>query len=473
MKELIAAVDIGSTFTKGALFARRDGRLQVLGRAVFPTTREDLAVGFFQVLDELASAGPPGTERGSFPVRFSSSAKGGLRIAAVGLVPDLTLQVARLAAWSAGGKIVGDSSYRLTTERMEGLLAGDPDILLFVGGTEGGHERYILGNAEIVAASDFTGTVVYGGNSAVRPRVREILRDKKILEAENVMPEIGVMSTDSAREAIQGIFLDTIVQGRGLARVRDFCGADPRPTPLAVFELVSLIGRERPQWGDFCVLDPGGATTDFYSSGEAFREGEGVLLKGIQEPRVKRSVEGDLGLRMGASSLVEEAEEYLREEGELRGISYQALRDYAADLAERRGGAQPGSPRELEMDHLLCEAAAATAVLRHAGSLEGVYYPTGRVFIQQGKDLRSCRKLIGTGGFLSRHDLGPGLRRAFGRIGSRIQGEKIPLVPGDFRFYRDSLHLFPLLGSLAEDFPREAAACAIFHLSAEEARTRV
>ncbi len=469
MNELVAVIDIGSTYTKGALFSPAGDGLEVRGQGVCPTTREDLGEGFFRVLGELARTAPGGAAVGDFPVRFSSSAKGGLRIAAVGLVPDLTLQVARLAAWSAGGKIVGDSSYRLTAERMKGLLEGDPDILLFVGGTEGGHEKYILANAEIVAASPFTGTVVYAGNSAVGPRVLEILRDKRTVPADNVMPQIGVVSTDSARGAIQRIFLDTIVHGRGLDRVREFCGSDPKPTPLAVFDLVSLISRSRADWDDFCVVDPGGATTDFYSTGEAFRGAEGVLLKGIREPRVKRTVEGDLGLRVGAESLLAEAEEFLREETENRPFSFEALKDHAAAMTAGPSKG-PGGPRELEMDRLLCEAAAATAVLRHAGSLEAVFYPAGRVFIQQGKDLRPCRRLIGTGGFLSRHEMGDGLRRAFSRARSRVRGEKIPLIPEDFRFYRDTLHLFPLLGSLVDDFPREAAACALSHLT-EETRT--
>ncbi len=469
MKDRVASVDIGSTFTKGAVFAFDGGVLKVLRQAVFPTTRGDLGEGFFSVLGGLTEGGPENAAGAGFPVRFSSSAKGGLRIAAVGIVPDLTLQVARLAAWSAGGRIVGDSAYRLSPETMDRILAGDPDIILLSGGTEGGNEKFVLSNAEVVAASAFSGTVLYAGNSAVRRQVLEILRDKRTAVAGNVMPEIGKMATDSARQAIQKIFLDSIVHGRGLDRVRDFCGSDPKPTPLAVFELVSRIGELRPDWGDFCVVDPGGATTDFYSCGEAFRGAEGVLLKGIREPRVKRTVEGDLGLRISAESLLAGAGDALRSEAEARGISFDEMKEYAAQAAARTD-MRPADGRELLMDTLLCEAAAACAALRHAGNLEAVYYPAGKVFLQQGKDLRPCSRLIGTGGFLSRHDLGAGLRRAFRRVRGEVREEKIPLLPGDFRFYRDGLHLFPLLGNLADDFPEEAVACALSHLT-EETRT--
>lgn len=468
MNGRIAAVDIGSTYTKGALFEVEPGALRCLLRASCPTTREDLGRGFFRVLADLldGEAGPETPPR-DVPVRFSSSAKGGLRIAAVGLVPDLTLQVARLAAWSAGGRIVGDSAYRLTAGVLTGILETDPDIILLTGGTDGGNEKIVVSNARMIAESPFEGTVLYAGNAAVRDEVGEILRKKKYAAAENVMPQIGVISIEPAREQIRRVFLDTIVHGRGLDRLRDFCGADPRPTPLAVYDLVSKIGELRPDWRDFCVIDPGGATTDFYSNSEAFRGADGVLLKGLREPRVKRTVEGDLGLRISAESLVEGARDYLRDVCGEREVPFGALEEYAAKVKSRPEHTAAGG-EELLFDGLLCEAAASLAALRHSGSIEASYFPAGKVYLQQGKDLRSCARLVGTGGFLSRFDCGEILRRAFRRAGRSTGEEKIPLVPENFRYYRDSRYLFPLLGSLAGEFPEEAVTCALENLEAEK-----
>ena len=230
----VVSIDIGSTYTKGAIFDIEGRRLRVLRRASRPTTQDDLARGF-----GLVAAGLLGVPwEGSLdcldcgvPIRFSSSAKGGLRVAAVGLVPDLTLQVARLAAWSAGARIVGTSSYRLTQETLGVLLKDEPDIVLLTGGTDGGNEKFVLANAALLASSCFAGTVIYAGNRTAESEVARLLSAKTLISADNVLPEIGTLRIEPAREAIRKIFLDTIIRGKGLDSVRRFCGADPKPTP--------------------------------------------------------------------------------------------------------------------------------------------------------------------------------------------------------------------------------------------------
>lgn len=112
MAELAVSVDIGSTWTKGALVDL--GEARSLARAETPTTTDDLSRGFETVYAPLAK---DAAQRGKKDIEtfLSSSAKGGLRIAAIGIVPDLTLKAAKLAASSAGGKVVATYSYRLKT----------------------------------------------------------------------------------------------------------------------------------------------------------------------------------------------------------------------------------------------------------------------------------------------------------------------------------------------------------------------
>ena len=136
MKRMIA-VDIGSTFTKGGLFRLEGGDLQLDGRASVPTTAADLGEGVVRVLESLSSAPagtPPEALYRQYPVHLSSSARGGLRIAAVGLTPALTLQAARLAACSAGGRVIGAHAFSLTDEDVRALERDAPDIVLLAGG---------------------------------------------------------------------------------------------------------------------------------------------------------------------------------------------------------------------------------------------------------------------------------------------------------------------------------------------------
>jgi len=53
----------------------------------------------------------------------------------------------------------------------------------------------------------------------------------------------------------------------------------------------------------------GGATTDVCSVAEGAPTQAGVVWKGLKDPRVKRSVEGDLGVRVSALSLLEVVDE--------------------------------------------------------------------------------------------------------------------------------------------------------------------
>ena len=88
-----------------------------------------------------------------YVAKASSSAKGGLAVAALGLVPEITLEVAKLAACSAGAKLTQVLSYRLNGADIRALEQNPPDILLFAGGTDGGNTDYLLRNAQALARS--------------------------------------------------------------------------------------------------------------------------------------------------------------------------------------------------------------------------------------------------------------------------------------------------------------------------------
>lgn len=527
MHEELISIDIGSTYTKGAMFLRTEDGLRLVRRVITPTTQEDLSQGFGTVYTRLTGLpyreareeeprkgkivaaaksffrGEQGEDReirlsqkktkDKPQVRFSSSAKGGLRIAAVGLVPDLTLQIARLAAWSAGGKIVADSSYKLREDTLSEILRASPDIILFTGGTDGGNEETVLWNARQLASSPFRGTILYAGNTSVRGEALQILGGKRLVVAPNVMPRVGEIRIEETRGAIQRIFLDTIVEGKGLKQVQEFCGTDPVPTPSAVFDLVEAIGTHQERWDRFCVIDLGGATTDVYSVGESFWGEEGVVLKGLLEPRVKRTVEGDLGIRVSAAALWDTVKPFFpaliriawggpEEETTFSKLSpkneavgnvpgEEEIHRYVEKVTSETSYV-PDSEREKRIDRFLVLAAVAVATLRHGGTLEETYTPAGRIFLQSGKDLRPIKALIGSGGYLSLFDLGEFIRQVFHRVamGGMEGSARIHLVPESPPYFRDASYLFPLLGNYAREYPEEVSRLAIETLVPESNR---
>ncbi len=460
MKKIIS-IDIGSTWTKGGLFSLTDSGLSLEKRLSVPTTQNNLVRGFAEALTGLLLKDkntPLGQLKGQAEIFFSSSAKGGLRIAAIGLVPDLTLQLSRLAAMSAGGKVVASFAFSLTRGDLANLEKLQPDILLFSGGTDGGNSQYVLENARKLAAASIACPVVYAGNRAVAEEVVDLMKTKEVMVTENLMPEVGQVNIEPAREKIREIFLQRIVSGRGLSEIVETFGSQPRPTPLAVFELMEAIPKHQPDWSDIAAIDIGGATTDFYSNTESYLESDTVVLKGIKEPKVKRTVEGDLGMRVSAHSLADSGWPYLEDRLRELGLEAGSLRNYVDRIA-RDLDYLPRTEDELQFDRLLAESCVYYAALRHIGGWKETYTPQGKVYVQTGKDLRRVRVIIGSGGFLSAAESNSTMKTPLKKL---IQyGQEKKLLPEKPCFFADRKYLFSLLGNLVEKYPREATALAV------------
>jgi len=465
----VLSVDIGSTWTKAALFDVGSQTPAALRRAAVPTTQDDLFEGVARVARELLdlpAEAPLAPALDDAPLYACSSAKGGLSIAAIGIVPDLTARVARLAAASAGGRIAAHHSYRLGTREVAALESEQPDIVLFCGGTDGGNESYVRANARALSGSALAATILYAGNASMRDEVSGILRGKRLVVVANAMPEVGALDIEPARQAIRGIYLESIVKGRGLGRVRELCAADIRPTPLAVFDLVGMLASAGREWSDTLVIDMGGATTDIYSHTTAFHGEEGWVLRGIREPALTRTVEGDLGLRVSARSAWHTGEQYISQR--LGGDHAAGALGEWVERAARQTSVLPASPEERMFDDLLAEACLHHALRRHAGTVEEAYTASGKVRVQKGKDLRGVRRIVASGGFLARRGMrgstgsaSPVLRAlAMARAHVDERTGAASLLPEAPEVLTDRQYLFPLLGNIAAAYPHGAAEIA-------------
>lgn len=454
-------IDIGSTWTKGALFEHVDNELILRQRASHPTTVHDLSEGFAAVLGPLTAGAPESVLRaqlrsGELALSYSSSAKGGLAVAAVGLVPDITLETAKLAAYSAGAKLTQVLSYRLTPSDIRQLELSPPDILLFAGGTDGGNTDYVLANARALAKSSLTCSMVYAGNRDVSDEVSALLVPKGVVIVENLLPSLDAPNPEPAREALRTIFLQRIVKGKGLDRVVEIAGCEPAPTPYAMFEFTKAIREHVAGWGEFILLDIGGATTDVYS---AHRESpcSGTVVRGLPEPDVKRTVEGDLGMRVSAKST------WAGGRASFAGLfdSDKGVADLSAYV--EKVSADPNHlavcDAEERFDSALAGFCLAEACTRHAGRSHEVSTPEGLVQLQVGRDLRHVKKAIGSGGWLAQAEsFDPSSwfrQRAFDARGRAV------LLPSQVNYFRDAQYLFPLLANVARQHPAAAARAAI------------
>ncbi|SDM11343.1 methylaspartate mutase accessory protein GlmL [Halarsenatibacter silvermanii] len=452
--ETALTIDIGSTFTKARLFDL--DKIELVAASQSPTTVEkDINVGINRALDRI-----PDWKKAGIKLACSSAA-GGLKIVASGLVKNLTTEAARRAALGAGGRLVGTFCYELTDEDIEDMEAHSPDILLLAGGTDGGEKEIVLQNAEKIAGSELDQPVIFAGNRSIKSQVaRKFSRaGQKHHIVDNVMPEVGELKIEPTREKIREVFLDRIVRARGLDRVKEIVDRVVMPTPAAVLNSASLLQEGAGSvegLGELMIIDIGGATTDVHSAADGRPEDESLIQRGLEEPFLKRTVEGDIGLRYSAGSLVEvSSTERL---SDLYENIYQdefpadKLYDYVEAIVERPDSLPEGE-LEQRFDIVLACEAVRIASSRHAGEVSSVYTPQGEEYVLRGKDLSGIDSVIGTGGIMAMSSE-PGAILSGARYENQLSPET--LTPRDPRLYLDENYLLPVLGLLGEERKEES-----------------
>lgn len=459
----IVSVDIGSTWTKAALFTPEGDALTLVNHVLTPTTTQHLAEGFFTSLNQVLNVADarPLLNSGDVTLKYSSSAKGGLAVAAMGLVPSITLESAKVTAHSAGAKIAQYYSYKLNRHDIQALEESPPDILLFTGGTDGGEESHGLANARALAASKLDCAIIYAGNRDIQDNVQAILGHKDLIVVDNVLPDLDHPNPYAARKAICDVFLSRIVKGKGLDVIVGETGEEPMPTPWTVYELVKAISDVDSAWKEFMLIDMGGATTDVYSASANMLSPD-TVLHGVPEPFVKRTVEGDLGMRVSAVVVGESTQELVNavfaHQPQRRDAFYGYLRHLVA-----HPDYLPVTEEEKHFDTLLAGLCVGYASERHAGTKKQVCTCVGNVDLQMGRDLTTVRKVVGSGGWLSRasqFDIHRWLKyRELDDSSRRV------LLPGQFDYYRDAKGLLPLLANVARLDPQAAARTSIHCLT--------
>lgn len=121
------------------------------------------------------------------------------------------------------------------------------------------------------------------------------------------------------------------------------------------------------------------------------------MLKGLPEPYIKRTVEGDIGMRYSIRGIVDAAG--IKTIAELAGVS-EARAEEIIGMFAANTDLLPTDDETERLDEALACMAVRTAVTRHAGRIEEAYSMMGTTYVQTGKDLRKVQKLVVTGGSL-------------------------------------------------------------------------
>jgi uncharacterized protein (TIGR01319 family) len=463
LNSLAILIDFGSTFTK--VTAVDLDTVRLLGRSQAPSTvLTDVREGLQRALIDLHARHslfdkvPQDLSvlEGKV-VLASSSAAGGLRIAVVGNVPGLTVEAANQAALGAGAKVVGSTAFKLTDDKLKEIEILRPDMILLTGGVDGGDSETILFNARMLAKSELSVPNVVAGNCHVARDVTDILGGsrKEVRVVDNVMPTAGKLAVESAREEIRKLFMERITHAKGLDQVKEFV-AVVLPTPMAVLEGVRLgadgVGSEQ-GWGDMLLVDVGGATTDVHSIGYGHPAGENVIAQGLAESYAKRTVEGDLGIRFNAATILnrvglDKVTRDLRDDFPKYSIERDALEEYI-ELIGQDTGTVPQEEWHSAADAVLARTAVDLAIARHVGRRERVVAREGEAWIHYGKDLRDTHTLIGTGGVFVHNPFASYILSQGAVSDERVQA----LRPRNPKMFLDSSYLLYAVGLLSENYP--------------------
>ena len=428
----LLCVDFGSTFTKAVLV---DGAGTLVATASTPTTvATDVLDGYRTLRAELASLGDVDD------VLACSSAGGGLRLAVVGYERDVTAQAGHRVGLSAGARVSHVTAGPLSGADVKALRDSRPDLVLLVGGTDGGNAEVLLHNASRLAKARLAAPVVVAGNVDARGEVVSALSatGRSFTVADNVLPAIGVIAPEPARAAIRRVFLEHVIGGKGLSRGPEFAAMVQAPTPDAVLDGVAVLAEHLD--GDVMVVDIGGATTDVYSALRPQGEDSGLAKDVVAPLWHARTVEADLGLRWNAEGIVEAAaREQVPLPDEAAGYAASVVRDT---------GHLPVDDREWRLDLALARAAAVVAVRRHARPLA----PGAGA-----RPLADVQVVVGSGGVLRHSD--PGGREDVLRAVATDHpgGWK---VPRDATLVTDTAYLLFAVGLLRERYPEVARALA-------------
>jgi uncharacterized protein (TIGR01319 family) len=439
-------VDVGSTFTKAVLVDVPSGA--ALATAWHPTTSAT------DVLDGVAAVRATVERtagRIADEVLACSSAGGGLRLAVIGYQDVVSAEAGRRVGLSAGARVVHVHAGPLRTADLDPLRAARPDVLLLVGGTDGGNGEVLLHNAHRLGTARLPVPVVLAGNAEVAEQAAEQLRSRRrsVRVTANVLPRIGELDPLPARAAIREVFLRHVIGGKHLSRGPAFVRMVRAATPDAVLAGVELLADGAPEQGvpglgDVIVVDVGGATTDVYSALTPQGEDARPCREVVATLWRARTVEGDLGLRWGAPGVVAAAVAERLLDPDRPADRFAELSGYASAVA-----ADPGYlPDDPADDARLAGLAATVALRRHGRPASPSAAP---------RPMRDVGLLIGSGGVL-RHG-STALREAVLRPLLADHGGGWA-VPDRARLAVDARYLLFAAGLLAQQAPGCAARLA-------------
>jgi len=234
--DTLLAIDVGSVNTRASLFDVVDGRYRLVatgrsastGGAPLMDVSEGVRTALEQVqvvtgrklIDDAESLIMPATSSGAGVDIFVATTSAGpsARALLVGLMPGISVESARRLAASCYLEVAGELGLmdrRREDERLDTIVQSRPDLVLLVGGTDGGASQSMLRLVDLVGAGlgllpdETPPRVVYAGNQRLAADVTARLGERfAVTPVPNVRPAIDQEELAAARQRLAEVIHD-------------------------------------------------------------------------------------------------------------------------------------------------------------------------------------------------------------------------------------------------------------------------
>jgi hypothetical protein len=473
-QESILLLDLGACATKAVLLDLVEGLYGLVATAQAPSTArapwQNLTFGAVDaisrleqvcgrtLLSEVEASGPqyphagersrsadralitPEDEdgRGVDRLLVVSSAAEPLRVLLAGGVDDVSLASARRALGSTYAQVQDVIKTDVTSSgsKISAVLKSDADVVLFVGGTDGGASEPVRELAREVLRvalylmGDDAPQVVYAGNQALAGEIKELFQSvTKIEVTDNVRPRADVEDVTPAAQMLNSLYYEKRMRALpGLRSIRQWSRTLILPTARATETAVRCCAQVFETGKPALGVDLGSAS---------------AVVHIAQEHHVRTVVRTDLGMGRRLIGLLDRVEV-----GDVtRWLPFELEEGAFLDWFHHKAQHPQTVPQTRQ--ELLIELAAAREIVRlvWADLALPASWPVDRPGAPRAAFTPACNPIVGAGSLLARAPH-PGLA-------ALVLLDALQPV-GVSALYQDENGLLPAVGSVAKIEPLAA-----------------
>ena len=269
----VVGLEIGSINTRAFLFDVVEESYRLIASAVAPSTHIepifDIGDAIFEVLSRLQDVtgrvfldhdanlivpSQPGGE-GIDCLVTTTSCVPDLKLAIFGLLNEVSMDSVRKLANASYARIVEAMSIndrRPYSVQLDAIVAAQPDLILFAGGTDNGANRSLQRIADLISTAlrvlprNNRPPVLFCGNPALADPMRQLFeRHTKVRVADNLRPSLQEEVLEPAELELNEMIIEkTYEKIGGLQRIVPLCSISPRLSNHSFHRVIRFLGQK-------------------------------------------------------------------------------------------------------------------------------------------------------------------------------------------------------------------------------------